>query len=164
MGRWRGRQLVAAVAAISVGIGVGTALATPGAGVSVATVLARATMEGDLEVSGEPGRKGRTDRAARTDAVVQTITIDPGGHTGWHTHPAPVLVLVKAGSLSFYSSGACTPRVYTAGEAFIDSGRGHVHIARNEGSVPLEFYAVYTGLAVGGAFRIDAPDPGSCRA
>ncbi|MFN2469436.1 MAG: cupin domain-containing protein [Gaiellaceae bacterium] len=93
------------------------------------------------------------------------MTIAPGGHTGWHTHPGPVVVTVKTGTLTFYDANdqECRPRPFNAGEAFVDRGGGHVHIARNEGTVPLEFWATYfvPGPA-GSAFREDAPSPGNC--
>jgi quercetin dioxygenase-like cupin family protein len=102
------------------------------------------------------------------DTVMQKITIAPGGHTGWHSHPGPVVVLIAAGEMSFYDSEdpTCTARTYATGQAFIDSGQGHVHIARNEGSVPLEIYVTYfdvtPGVPAPAAFRIDSPNPGNC--
>jgi len=76
-----------------------------------------------------------------------------------------VVVLIKSGSMSLYSGDdpTCAARIYTAGQAFIDSGQGHVHIARNESSTQsLELWAVYFDVPPGGAFRIDAPAPGNC--
>ncbi len=106
------------------------------------------------------------------DTVMQQIVIGPGGHTGWHSHPGPVVVLVKAGELTFYSGedGTCTGRTYTAGQAFVDSGQGHVHIARNlSHSENLEFWATYfdvppapPGAPPNAGIRIDVPDPGVC--
>ncbi len=66
--------------------------------------------------------------------------------------------------MSFYDSEdpTCTARVYSAGEAFVDRGQGHVHIARNEGSVDLELWATYFDVPADGIFRIDAADPGNC--
>jgi hypothetical protein len=50
-----------------------------------------------------------------------------------------------------------------AGQSFIDRGQGHVHIARNEStSQRLELWATYFDVPPGGAFRIDAPNPGNC--
>jgi quercetin dioxygenase-like cupin family protein len=97
--------------------------------------------------------------------VVQQIVIGPGGHTGWHSHPGPVVVVIKTGALTFYSSEdpTCTGRTYTAGQAFIDSGQGHVHIARNlSASENVELWATYFDGPPGGAFRVDAGDPGTC--
>jgi hypothetical protein len=97
--------------------------------------------------------------------VVQQIVIEPGGHTGWHSQPGPVVVVIKTGALTFYSSEdpTCTGRTYTAGQAFIDSGQGHIHIARNlSASENVELWATYFDVPPGGAFRVDAGDPGTC--
>jgi hypothetical protein len=96
------------------------------------------------------------------ETAVQQITIGPGGHTGWHSHPGPVVVLVK-GELTLYSADdpTCTGRTYK-NEAFIDSGQGHVHIARNESGQSTELWVTYFDVPAGQSFRDDAPDPGIC--
>jgi hypothetical protein len=99
--------------------------------------------------------------------LVQKIVIGPGGHTGWHSHPGPVVVVVASGELTFYAAEdpTCTGIAYPAGSAFVDPGHGRVHIARNLSTTEdLEFYATYFEVPAGvaGAQRIDAPDPGNC--
>jgi mannose-6-phosphate isomerase-like protein (cupin superfamily) len=76
---------------------------------------------------------------------VQHATVAPGASTGWHSHAGPVLVMIVNGALTLYSGDdkTCTGRKYPAGQGFVDQGFGHIHIARNEGTVPAEFYAVY---------------------
>jgi hypothetical protein len=71
--------------------------------------------------------------------------IQPGASTGWHSHAGPVMVLMVNGTLTLYNGDdtTCTGHPYSAGQGFIDKGFGHVHIARNEGTVPAEFYAIY---------------------
>jgi quercetin dioxygenase-like cupin family protein len=107
-------------------------------------------------------------RKTSQQTVVQQIAIGPGGHTGWHSHPGPVVVVVTAGTLTFYSSEdpACTPRMYSAGAAFIDRGQGHVHMARNESTTEnLELWAAYFDVPPpppANNFRIDALAPGNC--
>jgi quercetin dioxygenase-like cupin family protein len=98
------------------------------------------------------------------DTVMQQIVIAPGGSTGWHSHPGPAIVLVKAGELTLYSSEdpTCTGRTYTAGQAFVDSGQGHVHIARNLAQSQTELWVTYLDVPPGESVRIDAPDPGTC--
>jgi hypothetical protein len=73
--------------------------------------------------------------------------------------------------MSFYDGDdpGCTVRTYSAGEAFVDRGQGHVHIARNESSTSnLELWATYFDVPPPPAtgpqnnFRIDAPNPGNC--
>ena len=99
------------------------------------------------------------------ETVMQQIVIGPGGQTGWHSHPGPAIVLVKAGELTFYSaeSGQCSSRTFSAGQAFIDSGQGHVHAARNLSLTQnTELWVTYFDVPPGQAFRLDAPDPGIC--
>src|SRR4029077_12020816 len=44
------------------------------------------------------------------DVVVRQLTIAPGGNSGWHSHPGPVLVLVTQGSVVNYHANdpTCT--------------------------------------------------------
>ena len=132
----------------------GIAVATPGSGAS-ATTLAR----------GLAAEKVKTRGSEPYDAVVQEIVIAPGGHTGWHTHPGNAVAIIKAGTLTIYDGDdtSCTARTFSAGDTYIDPGYGHVHIGRNEGTVPLEIVVTYVDVAAGGGpVRIDGPDPGNC--
>ena len=155
--------LVAAVSTVL----AGATLATPGSGVLSASVIARASFVDPVKIMFKVKGDGQGATLVHNaqETVVQQIVIGPGGHTGWHSHPGPVVVLVKAGELTFYDGDdrTCTGRTYTAGQAFIDKGQGHVHIARNlSPSQNLELVATYFDVPVGGAFRIDAADPGNC--
>jgi quercetin dioxygenase-like cupin family protein len=139
--------------------------ATPPSGVT-GSPLVRASFTDDVSVRFKISHGHHTIVARAKDAsqvVLQNITFAPGGHSGWHTHPGPVVVTVRSGSLTYYDgSGRCVGRVYPSGTAFIDPGSGHVHIARNEGTVPVEASVVYFGVPAGEAPRIDAPAPGNC--
>lgn len=138
---------------------------TPGSGVS-SIVFARASFVDptDVRFKVKDGSQEVINVNNAQQTVVQQIVIAPGGQTGWHSHPGPVVVLIKSGQMSFYDSDdpTCTVRTYSAGQAFIDSGQGHVHIARNEGAANLELWATYFDVPLGGAFRIDSPNPGNC--
>ena len=93
------------IVATAIGLGfllaVSAALATPGMGILAAPVQARGTLgptDGpNLVVNSKSGVHLKA--LGSTDVVTQQIRIGPGGHTGWHSHPGPVLVTVKAGSL-----------------------------------------------------------------
>lgn len=155
-----------AVAAVATAV-VGAALVTPGSGIVSAPVVARAAFADPVDIKFKVTGDGQevTQVSEAQDTVIQQIVIGPGGHTGWHSHPGPVVVLVKAGELTFYSSEdpTCTGRTYTAGQAFLDRGQGHVHIARNlSQSENLELWATYFDVPAGAAFRIDAANPGNC--
>ena len=158
--------VLAALAAI-IASSATVAVATPPEGIVSATVFATAGFADrtDLRFRVSKGSDQEVISANRSeDTVIQQVIIAPAGHTGWHTHPGPVVVLVKSGTLSFYDGEdpTCTVRTYSAGEAFVDSGQGHVHIARNEGSEDLELWATYFDVPADGIFRIDAPSPGNC--
>jgi quercetin dioxygenase-like cupin family protein len=163
------RLVVLLVAAASVSTAtalVGAALMTPNSGVLLSLVVARAGFVAptDLKFKVQGDGEEVTLVPNAQETVMQQVIIAPGGYTGWHTHPGPVLVLVKAGQLTLYSGDdpTCTGRTYTAGQAFIDKGQGHVHIGRNEGSENLELWSAYFDVPAGQPFRIDAPAPGNC--
>jgi quercetin dioxygenase-like cupin family protein len=152
----RCRTFTVAAAVLALGAGaVGSALATPPSGIVSAPVLARGTLHGHAKLK---------VRHRRSDVVVQHVTVAPGGQTGWHTHPGPAVVVVNAGSLTVYDGDdpSCTGTTYAAGQAFIDPGRGHVHIGHNEGTENVELYITFLDVPVGGSQRIDAAAPGNC--
>lgn len=145
-------------------LAVGTALATAPS-MAVGELLARGTLAdgfGDkLKLATGLFRSGLR---SSTDIAVQKVTIQPGGNTGWHTHPGPTLVIVKTGALTFYETD-CTSRTYSAGQAFVDQGGGHVHLASNKlpATTVTELWATYiVPGAPGSPFRIDAPAPPGC--
>jgi mannose-6-phosphate isomerase-like protein (cupin superfamily) len=100
---------------------------------------------------------------APSDLYVQQNTWQPGGTTGWHTHPGHSLIIVTQGTVTAYDGHDpnCTPEVYTQGMTFVDPGGHHVHIIRNETSAVAQTIAIQLILA-GAARRIDASDPGNC--
>src|SRR5213596_245828 len=97
-----------------------------------------------------------------TDIVVAKIVVTPGGHSGWHYHPGPVLVTVASGTITFYMGDdpTCSPHVHPAGTTFFENG-GMVGIARNEGTVEATVVATFF-VPAGSPTRIDAPAPGNC--
>jgi quercetin dioxygenase-like cupin family protein len=129
------------------------ASATPGSG-AVVTTLARGLAVDKVKTRGNQPY----------DVVVQHITIAPGGHTGWHTHPGNVIVVVKSGTLTIYEGDdrSCTGKDFAAGQVYLDRGYGHVHIGRNESTTAVELFVTFLDVPVGGAQRIDAAAPGNC--
>jgi hypothetical protein len=142
----------------------GIALATPGINVIGFPPVARGTHAELLNVHSKAGVKLQTKSSV--DFVTQQIVLGPGGSTGWHGHPGPVLVTVKSGALTlvYADDAACEGRTYSAGESFVDRGDEIVHNAFNRGTVNLEFWATYLvpGDPGTAAARIDAADPGVC--
>jgi len=145
----------------------GASLATPGSNILSGAVMARASfvVPVDLKLKIGDGSLQVIHVSDAEQTVMQQVVIGPEGHTGWHSHPGPVVVLVKAGSLALYSSEdpACAPQVYTAGQSFIDSGQGHVHLGANPSSTDnTDLWVTYFDVPPGQPFRIDAADPGNC--
>jgi len=145
----------------------GGALATPSSGFT-STTLAKGQI-GSFDVSSYfVSDKGKLwlslqKTIGKSDSYVLSNVWQPGGSTGWHTHPASTLVIVTAGAITQYEADDpnCTPHVYTAGMAFLDRGGSHVHNVRNEGVVDAQVIAVRL-VPKGRPGLIDAPDPGNC--
>ncbi len=178
--------LVSALAALPVATGV--ALATPGFGLTP-TIVARGTSAETFSVKGAV-HKGRLrpskaiiacELDRQCDVVFQTITFQPGGHTGWHSHPGALLVTVESGALTRYEAlaadgdgdddddgggfrSACVRNTYAAGQSFIERGPQHVILVRNEGTTPAKVQIAYVVPAgtPNAALRIDQPAPEAC--
>jgi len=119
---------------------------------------------GPLKVKGEKTGDWdvKIDSKGETDLHVVRNSIAVGGHSGWHRHPGPSLITVTVGEITAYESSdpLCSPKVYGAGEGFVDHG-DHPHLLRNESSGPAETVAVQF-LPRGAARRIDANAPNNC--
>jgi quercetin dioxygenase-like cupin family protein len=162
----RKRSTVAVIVALGcIGLG-GVALATPGLGVLAAPVHARGILGPNDGPNVVVNSKSGVHLKAQgpVGVVTQQVLLAPGGHTGWHSHPGPVIVTVKAGSLRLIYADdlTCQGTVYRAGDTFVDRGDEVVHIARADPAAGVELWATYfiPGDPAAG-FRIDAPDPGT---
>jgi len=145
-------------------ISAGLMWATPGSGTS-STLLGRGTFD-EFKVKRETATAShwlvKIEANSNLDVATQIITFQPGGHSGWHSHPGPVFITVMSGTMTFYESDdpTCSPTVRTAGQGFLDTGE-HAHIARNESGAPATNIVTYFA-PVGAALRIDQPNPGNC--
>lgn len=157
--------VTAAVAALA-----GAVWATQGSG-TIGVVAARAAFADvvDLKFSIRDDYRGRDNIQVRNagDTVMQQITFAPGGFSGWHSHPGPAVVLIKSGELTFYDGDdeSCSGRTFSAGQALIDPGQGHVHFAVNQGPTPTVVWVTYFDVPSGTGsmgVRDDAPAPGNC--
>jgi hypothetical protein len=108
--------------------------------------------------------KVKAEAEPALDIATQTITFDPGGQSGWHTHPGPVFISVIEGTMTFYEGDDpdCQPLVVSAGHGFVDGQTdGHAHIARNETGQQATNLVTYF-VPPGAALRKDALNPGNC--
>lgn len=165
----RRRLIVVALAAL---VPAGAAVATPGLGLTP-TIIARGTSSETFSISAPRHKAKHKHRKSRPiiacasdrqcDFVFQTITFQPGGHTGWHSHPGVLFVTVESGSVTRYEHD-CERNTYAAGQSFIERGPKHVILVRNEGSTPAKVqiaYVVPAGTS-NPALRIDQPAPPGC--
>ena len=189
-----GRKRFAVAAALASGaaatVVVAQALATAGSG-AVSSYVARGPVSQSV-VIGVPetktatktvrvrvGRKTVTRRVSFTydtvsslmtcgatacDTAYQQLTIQPGGRTGWHTHPGPTFVAVAQGEGTLYHAmSGCPATKYGVGAGFMQPPT-EVHNMRNGGSTPLvlwAFYALPPGTS-NAAIRVDQPQPAEC--
>ena len=92
-----------------------------------------------------------------SDVLQSLLVFQPGGDTGWHTHPGPVVVVVKSGALTEYEANGCVV-VHPTGSVFFES-KGKVHRAVNQTGVVTEVYATFLSPA-GAQPLVPASDPG----
>jgi quercetin dioxygenase-like cupin family protein len=169
---------------------VGVALATPPSG-QVAEILGRGTTDTAVKYTVPKvvmvtikvrvkvnGRYvTRTKRVNRTidiplvtcnvakpcDVVQQKITYQPGGSSGWHSHPGLVMVVVTSGSLTRYMSD-CSKETFTVGQTAVELGANWIMTIRNEASAPAEMLAtlIVPAGTPNADLRIDQPAPATC--
>ncbi|MGK2962276.1 MAG: cupin domain-containing protein [Gemmatimonadaceae bacterium] len=126
-------------------------------------LLGRSTVVEGFKVKRKTGRWEMDIHAKDpTDVIVASLTIQPGGHSGWHSHPGPGFVQVISGTVHFYEAAdaSCVPTVVSVGEAWLDRGETP-HIVRNETGDPVTLL-VTVFVPPGSAPRIDEPAPGNC--
>jgi len=153
--------VTAALALTALGLAAGVltgspARATPPAGVTPEILGSGTTLSGfKIHVDGI-----KVESKTAAGFTVEHLTFAPGGTTGWHVHPGPTLVIVKAGAVTNYSAD-CTAQTYTAGQAFVEHGPTDEHMVRNNGSVPAETIVTFI-TPPGAPLRDDAPPPPGC--
>ena len=143
-------------ALVSVGLaGVVTAMtlapggATPPSGLTNIP-LARGTNTSD----------GTIPLKAGSDVAMAQITVNPGGSSGWHSHPGGAIMVVQQGSLTVYTSvgSKCQTTTYTAGQAFIERP-GEVDQVINTGTNPYVLFVTFPRVPQGASARTDEPAP-----
>jgi quercetin dioxygenase-like cupin family protein len=141
------------------------AIATPGSGFAPSPIVS-----GNFGTLNVNTSKDKTDKWGlilktldSTDIGADRLTVQAGGYSGWHTHPAPVFVTVTQGSIVWYdgSDPLCTGHSYSAGQSFIEGA----YVTHNAWSADgAQFIAVVIKPAgfPGPAFRLDRAKPNNC--
>lgn len=145
----------ASLATILLAVFAGSVLATDASGFH-GTALARGTTAGAVQFNvGDI----KFQTKAAVDIAHATVTIDPLGSSGWHSHPGVVLVTVKTGTVTFYEAD-CSYVVHGADTSFVESN-GDTGLARNESTTTAAVvYVTYIVPAGAPSLRIDQPNPG----
>ena len=155
-------RIFIAVLSVAVVALASVALATPPTGFTT-NLLARGSA-GQLHVRHD-GIRLTSRHGVSTDVAVATVTIEPGGSSGWHHHPGIVLVVVQSGTVSFYNRH-CRADVHQAGETFTESSDSP-GLAKNTGTGTAVVQATFivpasTPPAPPTPLRIDDPQPKHC--
>jgi quercetin dioxygenase-like cupin family protein len=127
-------------------------LATPPSGLTNVP-LARGTNQSDGTIPLQFG----------TDIAMAQITVDPGGSSGWHSHPGGAIIVVKQGSLTVHKAigSQCLIETYSAGQAFIERP-GELDQVTNNGTIPYILLVTFPRVPQSESPRTDQPDPGTC--
>ena len=126
----------------------GISFATEPAGVAVNEMLAESTLSSALGETVTISDWAATIAASGNSKVYhQDLVIEPGGYSGWHTHPGILLVTVEQGNIEWYGS-RCDRRSFVAGDSFIESAMPHTVVnVGEEDAHMLITYIVRAGVS-----------------
>jgi quercetin dioxygenase-like cupin family protein len=148
---------------ISIGVaalGIGVVWATPIVGMTF-PFLAVGTHQGEQRAQGSGIATNGERFHVRLEAdgpaasAIQDAAIEPGGSNGWHSHPGMVVVMLVAGSITWYDEN-CNPTEYKAGDAWIEGEQ--LHAFKVTSSQPIHIMAYFL-TAKGLPVRTDQPAP-----
>jgi quercetin dioxygenase-like cupin family protein len=150
------RKLVIGLGTITVIAAAGATIAVANTGtLSTTTILGhRATLSDSVQVNQDRVKFQTKDP---TDVLVQTITFQPQGTSGWHFHPGVVIVVVESGQVTTHDA-SCQTATYGPHQSFVESGTEPFMVS-NESST--DKAVVYATLVVpaGSPFRIETTPP-----
>lgn len=139
------------------------ALATPASGF-VAAPVASGDFHSPLDVKADKLEHWDLTLKTKSDTLtgINHVTLQPGGYSGWHSHPIPILLTVTSGEIQWFDGNdpICGWKTYHVGDSFVEPAF-RVHNVRNTTGSVAEFYAVRINPA-GISFFIDAPKPTNC--
>jgi len=149
----KGRIIIGIVSLAVLGvIAAGAALATPPSGL-VGTPLARGSA-GEFTIH-DKSQKLKLQTKGPLDVAFVKATLTANGFTGWHSHNAPSLLVLKMGSLTVYEAGdSCSAETYGANDAFVHVEDAHNFVAGPDGA---EFYIAYLLPEGASPAAIDVP-------
>ena len=161
MSRNRVAAAAAAVAVLTLGVvALPSAAQEPPPPIAAEPLTARAPFPDDVDLKIKLKPDGRATAVVGVEdpshTVVVRYTVQPGAQFPWHSHAGPVVVNIVSGALTYVDAETCTERTYTAAQAFVDPGQGHVHSAFNPTSSPTVFIATFFDAPAEGSLLIPA--------
>lgn len=141
---------------------VGSSLATPPSGTLTAETARGGLSDTKIHRTFPNGATLKLVTTGDVELISQKIVAEPGTSFGWHSHPGPNMNVVMKGTLTLYHDEHCTQGMtYGPGSTF-KSGPKQIHLARNEGTEQLVFFATYftQKTTPEQIVRIDQPSPG----
>jgi quercetin dioxygenase-like cupin family protein len=153
---YRKLVLVLGASTVIAALGATIALANPGTLITTTILGHRATLADSVEVNQDRMKFQTKDP---TDVLVQTITFQPHGSSGWHFHPGVVIVVVESGQVTTHDAN-CQTRTYGPHESFVESGTTPFMVSNESDTANAVVYATLVAPA-GSPFRIET-DPPAC--
>jgi quercetin dioxygenase-like cupin family protein len=150
------RSLMPVVVAAAVAGGFAAhALATPPSG-QHPTAPSIGTLAAGQQVNTDRLKFQTKDPA---DVATFSVTYDPQGFSGWHTHPGIVFVVVQSGSV--LRQVGCDAHTYNAGDSFIESDEQPPGQVSNPSTTTPAVLTVMQVTPHGSPRRVEA-NPPSC--
>jgi mannose-6-phosphate isomerase-like protein (cupin superfamily) len=156
-------MLATMLGVIGIAVPWGSVQATPGSGIS-SELLGRGTLD-PFRIDQPPDFL--IDSESEKDVAIRKVTIPPGGHSGWHSHPGLSFVIITEGQVKvtfFTEEDGCIEHVFGPDEpeqAFFEAPN-QVHIGRNEGKVDSVLYVTRLNIPVGGEITDSSPGDPDC--
>lgn len=150
------RKLVIVIGTITVmaAAGATVALANPGTSITTTVLGHRATLSDSVQVNQDRVKFQTKDP---TDVMVQTITFQPHGSSGWHFHPGVVIVIVESGQVTTHDAN-CQTATYGQHQAFVESGTTPFMVSNESDTDKAVVYATIV-VPAGSPFRIETAPP-----
>lgn len=150
------RKLIVSVGTLTVIAASGATIALANSGTLITTTILghRATLSESVQVNQDRVKFQTKDP---TDVLVQTITFQPHGSSGWHFHPGIVIVIVESGQVTTHDAN-CQTATYGPHQSFVESGTVPFMVSNESDTVPATVYATLV-VPSGSPFRIETAPP-----
>jgi quercetin dioxygenase-like cupin family protein len=143
----RQRRLAGTCLALAVA-GAATLVATPNNGLTLTTITTATAADGvseHVQINKAPNQQVvpwqlQLQAQGETDYIVAHLTLPPGGHSGWHSHPGILVAGVVAGQVDFYDQNCAVSR-YGAGSVYTENQ--NVHGIYNSGNETADLYITF---------------------